>query len=60
MLLDLFTKEANFPSLLGFVPEIVPNIIIGYNIWKFDLPYLIQVSGKINLLILYSSDKFTV
>lgn len=28
-----------------FVKEVDPDIIIGYNICKFDLPYLIEVSG---------------
>lgn len=26
-----------------FIREVDPDIIIGYNICKFDLPYLIQV-----------------
>lgn len=35
--------EKLFFLFQDFVREIDPDIIIGYNICKFDLPYLIQV-----------------
>lgn len=31
--------------LQDFIREVDPDIIIGYNICKFDLPYLIEVIG---------------
>lgn len=39
---NLFGKF-NIYSMQDFVREIDPDIIIGYNICKFDLPYLIEV-----------------
>lgn len=35
-----------------FIREIDPDIIIGYNICKFDLPYLIEVSGLSPIVLL--------
>lgn len=31
-----------------FIREVDPDIIIGYNICKFDMPYLIEVTGAMN------------
>jgi DNA polymerase delta subunit 1 len=41
IMLLLFDEVSLF--LQDFIREVDPDIIIGYNICKFDLPYLIEV-----------------
>jgi len=41
-----------FFSLQDFIREVDPDIVIGYNICKFDLPYLIEVlTGLLNFRV---------
>ena len=34
-----------------FIREVDPDIIIGYNICKFDMPYLIEVTDAMNCVV---------
>lgn len=47
---ELTKNQADSDSFQDFIREVDPDIIIGYNICKFDLPYLIEVQDFVNTI----------